>query len=54
MAAADPDTLPYMEFIGLAAGGLLHYIVTSFPVYDALLREVKFQWTDEDGKIHVF
>jgi len=21
---------------------------------NALLREVKFQWTDEDGKIHVF
>ena len=54
MVATDLDTLPYMEFTVLAAGGLLHYVVASFPVYDAMLREVKFQWTDEYGKIHVF
>jgi len=50
----DPDPLPYMKFAVLAAGGLMHYVVASFPVYSALLREVKLQWMDEDGEIHVF
>jgi len=50
----DADHLPYIEFAVLVAGGLIRCIVPSFPVYSAVLREVKLQWIDEDGEIHVF
>ena len=49
---ADSDSLPYMEFAVLAAGGLLLYVIPSFPVYDAVLREVRLQWMAADyGKL---
>ena len=30
----------------LSAGGLIYYVISSFPVFNAKLREVKFQWED--------
>ena len=30
----------------LSAGGLIYYMIPSFPVFNAMLREVKFQWED--------
>jgi len=36
----DPDPLPYMEFAVLAAGGLMHYVVASFPVVSVKRSEV--------------
>ena len=50
----DSDLSPYMEFAVLATGGLIHYVIPSFPVFNAVLREVKLQWMDEHGEIHVF
>ena len=38
----------------LAVGSLIHYTIPSFPVFNVMLREVKFQWEDEYGKIHKF
>ena len=36
----------------LSAGGLIYYVIPSFPVFNATLREVA--WEDEYGKVHVF
>ena len=50
----DADYLPYVECTVIAVGGLIRYVVLSFPVYSVMLREVKLQWMDEDGEIYVF
>ena len=50
----EADSSEYTRITVLAAGGLIHYVIPSFPVFNAKLREVKFQWEDEYGKIHVF
>ena len=50
----EVDSSEYTRITVLAAGGLIHYVIPSFPVFSAMLREVKFQWEDEYGKIHVF
>ena len=31
----------------LSASGLIYYVIPSFPVFNATLREVKFQWEDK-------
>ena len=38
----------------LAKGNTLLYVVPSFPVFEATLREVKLQWEKPGGIIHVF
>ena len=44
----------FAEVAVLKVGNLVHYIVPSFPVIQATLREVKLQWKEEDGALHVF
>ena len=43
-----------VEITVLAKGNELLYIVPSFPVFKATLREVKLQWQKPDRTIHVF
>ena len=50
----EADSSEYTRITVLAAGGLIHYVIPSFSVFNAVLREVKFHWEDEYGKIHVF
>ena len=50
----EVDSSEYTRITILAAGGLIHCVIPSFPVFSGMLREVKFQWEDEYGKIHVF
>ena len=38
----------------LTTGDLIQYTVPSFPVFKATLREVKLQWEEECGTVHVF
>ena len=33
---------------------LIQYTVPSFPVFEAMLREVKLQWEEKDRTVHVF
>ena len=42
-----------VRVVVLAMGDLVQYVVPSFPVFKATLREVKLQW-EEDNTIHVF
>ena len=44
----------YVEVTVLSTGRVLEYVVPSFPVYKATLREMKLQWEEADGTIHVF
>ena len=44
----------YVEVTVLSTGGILEYIIPSFPIYKATLQEVKLQWEEADGTIHVF
>jgi len=38
----------------LTTGDLIQYTVPSFPVFKAMLREVKLQWEEESRTISVF
>jgi len=42
----------YVTF--LVTGDELKYIVPSFPVNKPILKEVKLQWEEANGTIHVF
>ena len=42
------------EIVILGKGKTFLYVVPSFPVYKATLQEVKLQYCDCEGKIHVF
>lgn len=44
----------YTEIVVLGKGNTFLYVVPSFPVYKADLQEVKLQYTDGEGNIHVF
>ena len=50
----DVSDEDYVEITVLSTGGILEYIIPSFPVYKATLREVKLQWEEADGIIHVY
>ena len=50
----DVNDEDYVEVTVLSTGRILEYIVPSFPVYKAILRETKLQWEEADGTIHVF
>jgi len=51
MAAAEHV---YVHVEVLSKGDSCQYVVPSFPVFKAQLREVKFCWDDLDGMIHLF
>ena len=38
----------------LTTGDLIQYTILSFPVFKAMLREVKLQWEEESRTIQVF
>jgi len=42
----------YVNF--LATKDELQYVVPSFPVYKSILKEIKLQWEEANGTIHVF
>ena len=44
----------FSDLMVLQKGRSLLYTVPSFPVFTAMLREVKLQWEDDDGDGHVF
>ena len=48
------ESSEHSRIVVLAAGQLIHYTIPSFPVFNATLREAKFQWEDEYENIHVF
>ena len=50
----DVNDEDYVEVTVLSTGRILEYIVPSFPVYKATLRETKLHWEEADGTIHVF
>ena len=50
----DMSDEDYVEVTVLSTGAILEYIVPSFPVYKATLREVKLRWEEADGTVHVF
>jgi len=41
----------YITF--LVTGDELQYVVSSFPVYKPILKEVKLQWEETNGTIHL-
>ena len=43
-----------VHVIVLTTGDLIQYTVPSFPVFKAMLREVKLKWEEEGRTIHVF
>ena len=45
------------DFVALtiqAKGCTFNYVVPSFPVFNVNLTEVKLQWEDGDGEVHIF
>ena len=44
----------FSDLTVLQKGRSLLYTVPSFPVFTAMLREVKLQWEDDDGDGHAF
>ena len=46
------DTNTYIPV--LAVGDKVCYNVPSFPVFDVMLRHIKFQYTDEEKEIHIY
>ena len=38
----------------LSTGSIIHYVVPSFPIYNAELVEIKVQWEEEDRSLLVF
>ena len=54
LSERDVSDDDYVEVTVLSTGWVLEYVVPSFPVYKATLREMKLQWEEADGTIHVF
>ena len=54
LSERDVSDDDYVEVTVLSTGRVLEYVVPSFPVYKATLREMKLQWEEADGTIHVF
>ena len=50
----DVSDEDYIKVTVLSTGKTLECVVPSFPVYKATLREMKLQWEEADGTIHVF
>ena len=54
LSERDVSDDDYVEVTVLSTGRVLEYVVPSFPVYKATLREMKLQWEEADRTIHVF
>jgi len=46
--------MDYVYVTFLAIGDELQYVVPSFPVYIPILKEVKLQWEEANGTMHLF
>ena len=54
MADVEEETNDFVYVTVLATGDEFQYVVPSFPVYKPILKEVKLQWEEADGTMHVF
>ena len=52
LSERDVSDDDYVEVTILSNGRVLEYVVPSFPIYKATLREMKLQWEEADGTIH--
>ena len=58
MESGDADREPteddfvFVTFLGL--GRVFNYVIPSFPVFKTTLQEVKLQFEEPDGTVHVF
>ncbi len=44
----------YNDMTVLQKGRSFQYTIPSFPVFTVMLREVKLQWEDDNGDLHLF
>jgi len=46
--------MDYVYITFLATGDELQYIVPSFPMHKPILKEIKLQWEEANGTIHMY
>jgi len=54
MADEKKKTMDCVYVTFLTTGDELQYIFSSFQVYKSILKEVKLQWEEANGTIHLF
>ena len=54
MVDVEEETTDFVYVTVLVTGYEFQYIVPSFPVYKPMLKEVKLQWEEADGTMHMF
>ena len=54
MAEGEEEIADFVHVTALATGDEFQYVVSAFPVYKPMLKEVKLQWEEANGTKHVF
>ena len=54
MADDEEETADFVYVTVLATGDEFQYIVPSFPMCKPILKEVKLQWEESNGTMHMF